>query len=64
MQLQKQVTRKLGKKEYNTYKVVIPPKTVKELGWEKGDILKLKIKNGELVLVKTFRKGKRTLHQA
>jgi len=53
MQLQKQLSRTLGRKKYSRYTIVIPPKTVKELGWKKGDRLDPKIKNGDLVIMKT-----------
>lgn len=53
MQLQEQLSRTLGKKKYSRYMIVIPPKTVKELGWKKGDRLDPKIENGGLVIVKT-----------
>uniref|UniRef100_A0A6M3XXR7 Putative antitoxin family protein n=1 Tax=viral metagenome TaxID=1070528 RepID=A0A6M3XXR7_9ZZZZ len=53
MQLQKQLSRTLGTKKYSTYTVVIPPKTVKELGWKKGDRLEPKIENGGLFIIKT-----------
>lgn len=55
MQLQKQLSRKLEKKKYFRYTVVIPPKTVKELGWKQGDRLDPKIENGGLVIVKVTR---------
>jgi antitoxin component of MazEF toxin-antitoxin module len=55
MRLQKQVSRKVGDKEYSKWVIVIPPNEVKELGWKDGEELQFGSQNGKLV-VKTNRK--------
>jgi len=50
MRLQKQKTREVNGKKYFRWTVVIPPKRVKELGWNEGVELESKTKKGRLVL--------------
>ena len=50
MKLQSQVSRTIGEKKYIKYWVVIPPKIIKELGFEKGDIIKPKVINKKLII--------------
>ena len=50
MKLQKQLSQKIGDKEYPKYTVVIPPKQIGELGWEQGAELKGTVKGKRLVL--------------
>lgn len=50
MKLQKQLSRKVGDKEYPKYMVVIPPKKVEELGWKEGTELEPKV-NGEKLTI-------------
>jgi bifunctional DNA-binding transcriptional regulator/antitoxin component of YhaV-PrlF toxin-antitoxin module len=51
MRLQKQKTREVNGKRYYRWTVVIPPKKVKELGWDEGTVLASKTtKKGRLVL--------------
>ncbi len=50
MKLQKQLSRKVGDKEYPKYMVVIPPKQIDELGWKEGDGLSGKVQGKKLVL--------------
>jgi bifunctional DNA-binding transcriptional regulator/antitoxin component of YhaV-PrlF toxin-antitoxin module len=60
MQLQKQVSRKVGDRKYPKYMVVIPPKTIMELGWEQGDELTAQVAKGKLIITKKEKSGKRT----
>ena len=50
MQIQSTVSRKIGKKEYKKYWVVIPPKVMKELGWKKGDKVDPLVINKKLLI--------------
>lgn len=50
--LQKQLSRKVGNKEYAKWVVVLPPSIIEELSWNAGDALKHEINNGKLVLSK------------
>ena len=52
MKLQKQVSRKVGDKEYPKYVLVIPPKIVEEAKFKEGEELEAEIKNGKLVIEK------------
>lgn len=48
--LQKQLSRKVGKKEYSKYVVVIPEIEIKMVGFKEGEELKIKNKNGKLII--------------
>jgi len=48
MQIQQQVSRTIGTKEYIKSWVVIPPDFMKELNLKKGDILDPRIEEGEI----------------
>jgi len=50
MQIQKQISRKIGEKEYEKFFIVVSPKIIKELKWKKGDVLDPKIENGKLII--------------
>lgn len=50
MKLQKQLSRKVGKKIYNKWIVTIPPEKIKELKWKEGEELETLIEYGNLVL--------------
>lgn len=50
MRLQKQLSRRIGKVKYSKYVVTIPPKKIKELGWEEGTELDVKAKDGKIIL--------------
>lgn len=50
MKLQKQLSRKLGGKEYQKYTVVIPPKEIIKLGWKEGEELEPEINNDRLII--------------
>jgi len=50
MKLQKQLSRKIGNKKYPKYVTVIPPKIIKESGFQEGDELSAEAKKGEIKL--------------
>lgn len=50
--LQKQVSRKVGKKEYSKYVVVIPESEIKSAGFKEGEELKVKNVKGKIVIEK------------
>lgn len=52
MRLQKQLSRKVGNKEYPKWVITIPPKQIKTLGWTEGEFLESDINNQELVIQK------------
>jgi len=52
MYLQKQLSKKIGDKEYSKYVIVVPPKMVEELGWKAGEELEAEIKNKKLIIEK------------
>ncbi|MCP3682890.1 MAG: AbrB/MazE/SpoVT family DNA-binding domain-containing protein [bacterium] len=52
MRLQKQLSKKIGDKEYAKYVIVIPPKTIEKLGWKTGQELKAKLEKGKLIIEK------------
>ena len=39
MRLQKQLSKKIGDKEYAKYVIVVPPKTIDQLKWKEGEEL-------------------------
>ncbi len=52
MYLQKQLSKKVGDKEYAKYVIVIPSKLVEELGWKVGGELEAEVKKGKLIIEK------------
>lgn len=50
MKLQKQSSKKKGKKDYPKYVVVIPSKIIKDSGFKEGDELEAEAKKGEVRL--------------
>ncbi len=52
MKLQKQLSRKVGDKEYSKYVAVIPSKIIEESGIREGEELSIKVKNGKITLEK------------
>jgi len=50
MKLQKQLSRKVGNKEYPKWVITIPPKQIKSLGWKEGEYLASEINNQELII--------------
>lgn len=52
MKLQKQLSRKIGNKEYSKYVITLPPKKIKKLGWKEGQELEIKESSNRLVIKK------------
>ena len=52
MKLQKQLSRKVGDKEYAKYVIVIPHKEVKRAGLKWGDKLEVEVKNSGILIKK------------
>lgn len=52
MKLQKQLSRKVGDKEYSKWVITIPPKQIKELGWSEGEFLESNVNTQELIIRK------------
>jgi hypothetical protein len=50
VRLQRHKTRRVKGKDYFRWMVVIPPKSVEELGWKEGMELETRMKKGRLVL--------------
>ena len=51
MKLQKHVTRKRGNKKFYKYVVVLPSKTIKELGWNESQELICNVTAKNLLLI-------------
>ena len=52
MKLQKQLSRKVGNKEYPKWVVIVPPKQIDTLGWNEGEYLESEVRDQELVVRK------------
>ena len=52
MKLQKQLSRKVGNKEYPKCVITIPPKQIKTLGWTEAEVLESEINDQELIIQK------------
>lgn len=50
MKLQKQLSRRIGNKEYPKWIVTIPPSKVRQLGWKAGEELETVIEENKLIL--------------
>jgi antitoxin component of MazEF toxin-antitoxin module len=50
MRLQKQLSRKVGNKEYAKYVIVVPPKTIEALEWKDGENLEAEAKENKLII--------------
>ena len=50
MHLQKQLSRKVGDKEYAKWVLVIPPKIIAKLGWNNETDLEIEIKGDKLII--------------
>ena len=50
MKLQKQLSRRVGSKEYPKWVITIPPKQIKALGWDEGEYLESEVNNQELIV--------------
>ena len=60
MKLQKQLSRKVGNKEYPKWVITIPPKQIGALGWSEGEYLESEINGHELIVRKENpRKGEK-----
>lgn len=53
MRLQKQLSRKASGKRYDKWIITVPPKNVKQLGWEAGTPLTSKVNGIELLITKS-----------
>ncbi len=52
MKLQKQLSRKVGDKDYAKWVLVIPPEIIKEACLKEGQELKIKVKDNKLIIEK------------
>jgi len=52
MKLQKQVTRKVGTKEYVKWVTTLPPQIIHDLGWKEGDTLEPAANGNKLIIQK------------
>ena len=50
--LQKQLSRKIGDKEYAKWVLVIPPTAIKDSGFKEGEELKIESKEGKITIKK------------
>lgn len=50
MRLQKQLSRKVGNKEYPKWVIIVPPKQIDTLGWKEGEYLESEVNSQELVI--------------
>ena len=50
MKLQKQLSRKVGSKEYPKWVVIVPPKKIEALGWGEGECLESEVRGQELIV--------------
>jgi len=50
MRLQKQLSRKVGDKEYPKWVIIVPPKQIDTLGWKEGEYLESEVNSQELVI--------------
>ena len=50
MRLQKQLSRKVGNKEYPKWVIIVPPKQIETLGWKEGEYLASETNNEELII--------------
>lgn len=50
MKLQKQLSKRIGTKEYDKWVIVIPPEQIRDLGWREGQELEAKIQGKKLII--------------
>jgi len=50
MRLQKQLSRKVGDKEYPKWVIIVPPKQIGNLGWKEGEYLESEVNNQGLII--------------
>jgi len=56
VKLQKQLNRRLGGREYAKWVLVLPPRTVKALGWKEGQEFKFQI-DGRTLRIRPLARG-------
>ena len=68
MRLQKQLSRKVGDKEYPKWVITIPPKQIKELGWGEREFLESEVNDQKLIIqredIQKVQKRKETARKA
>lgn len=52
MRLQRQLSRRIGDKEYDKWVLVIPPEKIREAGLKEGQTLEVIAKDGKLIIEK------------
>lgn len=50
IKLQKQLSRRVGNKEYPKWVIIVPPKQIDALAWKEGECLESEINNQELIV--------------
>lgn len=50
MRLQKQLSRRVGDREYPKWVIIVPPKQIKELGWLEGEFLESEVNSQGLIV--------------
>lgn len=50
MKLQKQLSRRVGNKDYPKWVIVVPSKQISALGWKEGEYLESETKDQELII--------------
>jgi len=50
VRLQKQLSKKIGDKEYPKYVIVLRPSLIEKLGWKSGEELKAEIKDNKVII--------------
>jgi len=50
MRLQKQLSKRVGSKEYPKWVIVIPPEKVSIVGWKEGDELEVDLRDDKLII--------------
>jgi antitoxin component of MazEF toxin-antitoxin module len=53
MRLQKQISRKVGDKEYSKYVIIVPPDRIERLGWQDGEELTDEVQGKNLIISKS-----------
>ncbi len=62
MQLQRQESRKIGKKKYDKWVITLPPQIVKKLGWNEGEELDIQeLNKGVLIFSASIKKNGKTV---
>jgi len=58
LKLQKQLSRKTEEMEYAKWVIVVPPATVKKLGWKEGAELDTEVEKDRLVIIPAKKREK------